>query len=149
MAPETSSHGILETRPALALILIGASVVLILGASLEAFRLPQAYAAEGGGSTVPIPPPDSPTPRTSDSDPSETSTPADGPTPQVTVRTPSETPTSHSPLLTTSPTEMSPPESGSESSIIFRIGIGLGAVGTVGLAIGAFVVLTRERGSGI
>ncbi|MBI4282449.1 MAG: hypothetical protein HY672_03055 [Chloroflexi bacterium] len=69
----------MKRRPlwtALGLLLMGASVVLVAGTSAEGFWWGQAAAADGdGGSTIPIPPPLRPTPRTSTVTPSETSAP--------------------------------------------------------------------------
>ena len=61
---------------ALDLLLIGASIVLIAGASLEGFWWKRVAAADGDvGSTVPIPPRERPTPRISNGTALETATP--------------------------------------------------------------------------
>ena len=116
---------------------------------MEALWLSQAAAADDGGSTVPIPPPDRPTPRATATVPSETSTPTDLPTPKSTDRNPPETPTPTGEPITPTPTEMPNRESESGTPLALWFGVGLGAVSLVGLMIGAFILVSSQRpGSG-
>ena len=132
MEYENRGKGIRQCGHALAVILIAASVSLIIGASVEGLWLDQVAAADdGGGSTVPIPPPDRPTPGDTDDSPLETTTFPSGP-------------------ITATPAEGTTGESGSGPSATLWVGIGLGAVGFVGVAFGAFILVSsRERRGGL
>jgi hypothetical protein len=120
-------QGIHQGRYALVLILVGGFVVLTVGASVDGLWLNQAAAVHGGeGSTVPIPPPDPPPPQVTDGAPSETSTSPVG-------------------TIVPAPTETTAQESGSGPSTALWVGVGLGIVGLLGLAVGVFILMSSQR----
>lgn len=118
-------------RWVLVMLLVGASFVLIVGHSFEGEWLLQAEAADdgNGGSTVPIPPPDRPDP-------------------QATNRNPQETPTSTSMPETATPAEKNTPRSGARPSAVLLFGISLGVASLLGLAIGAFMLVSSRGRNG-
>ena len=148
MAYESNGQRICQRGFALALAIITTFAVLTAAASLDGLWLNRVAAADGGGgSTVPIPPPNRPTPRSTESKPSETSIPPDRQTPQITDIAPSKTPTPTGELVTPTSTEMPNRESGRGTTLALGFGIGLGAISLVGLAIGAFIFVS-SRGPG-
>ena len=117
--------------------------MLMAGTSLEGLWLNQVTA--DGGSTVPIPPPDLPTPQPTDSVPLSSPTPPDSPTPKSANSNPSDTPAPTGEPITPTPAEVPNQESGPRTSVALWFGVGLGAVSLVGVAVGAFILVSSQR----
>ena len=112
------------------MLFIGVSIVLMMGASLDGLRLREASAADdGGGSTIPIPPPERPTPSITDVVPSATPTSPGGTVVPTVAGTPGQEP-------------------GPGSSLALWFGAGLGSVGLVGLAAGGYIIFFSQRRRG-